>query len=167
MAIPFSSKLLCILVMNVMKKAQISTEVMYSVGVMIMIFLILTGISFNRRVEIKKLDDFYEKRNECLKLANFLTSIGSFGQFSSANGSFISGGIEINLKHYADVFDYGVIVVRDPSESIKTVEATCTFNANVISTLNLMPGSYLIQHFNNTIKIKTPGGFKYQTPIPY
>ncbi|GEM_PF-6336750 len=61
------------------RKGQISTEIMYAVGVMIMIFLLLTGVSFNRRSELRKMDDYLQKRNECLKVANTISSLTAAG----------------------------------------------------------------------------------------
>ena len=61
------------------KKGQISTEVIYSVGVMIVIFLLLTGITFNRRMDVRKSDDYLNKRTECLKISNTVSSLSSSG----------------------------------------------------------------------------------------
>lgn len=61
------------------RRGQISTEIMYAVGVMIMIFLLLTGVSFNRRSELRKMDDYLQKRNECLKVANTISSLTAAG----------------------------------------------------------------------------------------
>mgnify|MGYP001591403797 CR=1 FL=1 len=145
-----------------MKKGQISTEVMYSIGVMIFIFIILTGISFNRRSEVRKLDEFIEKRNECLKIANLLTSINTFGDISIYNNT--QGYVKITLKNYADILTNGIIVVRDTNITPQSIEATCTFNAHIgsidfsgvmypsLTTLNPFT-EYYIRNLNKTVHI--------------
>ena len=110
-------------------------------------------------------------------MANVLTSIGTFGDFSYLNivGGVpvsVEGAVQINLKHYADVFDNGVIVIRDLNVTTRSVEATCTYNANLshinalTAVLPLQPGSYYIQNLNNQVKIKTAGS-DYMTLAPY
>lgn len=140
-----------------MKKGQISTEVMYSVGIMILVFLILTGISFNRRSEVRKLDEFVEKRSECLKLSNFLTSINTFGPFSiGAAFPFDDGFIRVNVKNYADIFENGVIFIRDLNISETSIEATCTFTAHLDKpSYSLIPGiNYFIHNIDRNVTIR-------------
>ena len=46
------------------KKGQISTEVIYAIGVMMIVFFILSSINFVRTTDLGKLNDFLKKKNE-------------------------------------------------------------------------------------------------------
>ncbi|MBS3144973.1 hypothetical protein J4208_05310 [Candidatus Woesearchaeota archaeon] len=102
------------------RRGQISTEIMYAVGVMIMIFLLLTGISFNRRSELRKMDDYLQKRNECLKISNTLASLTSAGFNTRA---------VVTVYNKVWIFNTGRITV-DPSLS-GSEETPCTFVGNI------------------------------------
>src|SRR3989344_6032631 len=102
------------------RRGQISTEIMYAVGVMIMIFLLLTGISFNRRSELQKMGDYLQKRNECLKISNTLASLTSAGFNTRA---------VVTVYNKAWIFNSGRITV-DPSQT-GSKETPCTFVGNI------------------------------------
>src|SRR3989344_1606277 len=102
------------------RRGQISTEIMYAVGVMIMIFLLLTGISFNRRSELRKMDDYLQKRNECLKVSNTLASLTAAGFNTRA---------VLTVYNKVWIYNTGRITV-DPSTT-SSKETPCTFIGNI------------------------------------
>ena len=129
------------------RRGQISTEIMYAVGVMIMIFLLLTGVSFNRRSELRKMDDYLQKRNECLKIANTVSSLTAAGFNTRAV-----------LRVYNKVWIYpnGRIVI-DPSLT-GTKETPCNYVGNMdmigIDTPYVeLPGGHEYCFFNTNEKI--------------
>ncbi len=109
------------------RRGQISTEIMYAVGVMIMIFLLLTGISFNRRGELRKMDDYLQKRNECLKISNAIASLTSSG-FNTRK--------IITPQYPVQVLSNGRIVVDPSTTSAK--ETPCTYVGAVNDTNRLL-----------------------------
>ncbi len=128
-----------------MRKGQISIEIMYAVGVMIIIFILLTGISFNRRYELIKLDDFLNKKNECLRISDSVTGIQASGNSTISI---------VNIKYYTDAYSTGVILVKDAQTTTPTsVEASCTFHGNLsnpLQTVN-MKGQYRIKNREGSI----------------
>src|SRR3989344_3049599 len=98
------------------RRGQISIEIMYAVGVIIMIFLLLTGISFNRRGELRKMDDYLQKRNECLKVANTIASLTSSGFNTAAI---------LTLRYPMIIYTSGRIAVDPSLTSAK--ETPCTY----------------------------------------
>ncbi len=102
------------------RRGQISTEIMYAVGVMIMIFLLLTGVTFNRRGELKKMDDYLQKRNECLKVSNTIASLSASGFNTRAI---------ISVYNKVWVYGNGRIVI-DPSQT-GTKETPCSFAGKI------------------------------------
>lgn len=104
------------------QKGQISTEIMYAVGVMILIFLLLSGISFNRRSELQKVDDHLQKRSECLKIANTLASLTASGFNSRA---------VLTLSNPVWIYPNGRIVIAPSTTS--TTETSCTYVGNINS----------------------------------
>ncbi len=126
---------------------QISIEVMYSVGVMVIVFMILLGISFTRRGEVTKLEDYLNKRNECLRIANFITGVNNGGQGTSAT---------LYIYHNVSFVTDKVIQVTEAEEEITTIDATCTYIANVTlpTPPTLQPlSTYLLENKEGIILI--------------
>jgi Na+-transporting NADH:ubiquinone oxidoreductase subunit NqrC len=115
------------------RKGQISAEVMYAVGVMLIIFIILTGISFNRRFEIRDTQEYLDKRNQCLKLADILvsTQAGREGTFA-----------EVYARYPTQLFKSGVIIVDPDPSNPDAIEASCTVLGNIrfIPNTGSLPG---------------------------
>ena len=130
-----------------MKKAQISVEIMYAVGVMIIIFIILSGISFNRRIEIIKLDDFLDKKNECLRLSDIITGIQASGNETTAI---------VNIKYPTDAYTDGALLVKGTAITPTTVEASCTYHGTLSNGTNALDlqGPYRIKNANSLIKFE-------------
>lgn len=100
------------------KQGQISTEIMYAVGVMIMIFLLLTGVTFNRKSELQRMDDYLQKRNECLRIANTISSLTASGFNTEATIFIYYGGRVFNNNR--------IVVAFDPTGTSKK-ETPCTY----------------------------------------
>ena len=96
-------------------------EVMYAVGVMLMIFLILTGISFNRQLEINDSSEFLDKKSHCEKFAGYIAGVSSGGSGTYA---------EVYARYETSVFDGGVVVVGKEN-GVDSVTATCSFLGQV------------------------------------
>ncbi|MEK6903063.1 MAG: hypothetical protein AABW64_00255 [Nanoarchaeota archaeon] len=120
------------------KKGQISTEVIYSVGVMIVIFLLLTGITFNRRMDVRKSDDYLNKRTECLKISNTVSSLSSSGDGTQRI---------IQIIYNVTITNQSRIIVSETGATPKTVEAVCTYTGNTAGAEIAGLGQYI---FNNT-----------------
>lgn len=110
------------------KQGQISTEIMYAVGVMIMIFLLLTGVTFNRKSELRRMDDYLQKRNECLRIANTISSLTASGFNTEATIFVYYGGRVFNNSR--------IVVGYDPASEKET---PCTY-VGIISPDNLQGG---------------------------
>jgi hypothetical protein len=120
------------------KKGQISTEVIYSVGVMVVIFLLLTGITFNRRMDVRKSDDYLNKRTECLKISNTVSSLSSSGDGTQRT---------ISITYNVTITNQSRIIVSETGATPKTVEAVCTYTGSTAGAEVAGLGNY---NFNNT-----------------
>ena len=98
-------------------------EVLYSIGVMLTIFLILTGISFQRRMDTQDTLEYLDKRDICLNIADAISSISTSGP-----GSYRS----VYARYDAQILD-DVVVVGEvgPTANPDAVSATCIFSANI------------------------------------
>ena len=105
------------------KKGQISMEVLYSIGVMLIIFLILTGISFQRRIDTLDTMEFLDKRTVCHAIADAVSSVSAAG-----SGTFIS----MYMRYDAQILK-GAIVVGEIAAAANpdAVTANCAYSANV------------------------------------
>ena len=57
-----------------MKKAQVSTEFLFSIGMILFLFLIIFAFTFNRRMELRESEIEVDKRNTCLLVSSLMTS---------------------------------------------------------------------------------------------
>ena len=127
------------------KKGQISTEVLYAVGTMILIFLLLTGITFNRKLDIKKTDDYLKKRTECLKVSNTISSVSAAGE-----------GTEriIQILYNISLYRNSRIVVSETEATARTVEAVCSYTGNLAEDGTIAGiGNYIFNNTNGTVQV--------------
>lgn len=134
-------------------KGQISTEIMYAVGVMIVIFLLLTGVTMNRKSELRKMDDYLQKRNECFRISNAISSLTAAGFNTQAI---------LTLPPFVNtvrVYVHGRIVVDFDPNSKK--ETPCTYIGAVYDDPNdskdyveLLGGkTYVFKNVNEQVQI--------------
>jgi len=113
-----------------------------------MIFLLLTGVTFNRKNELLRMDDYLQKRNECLRIANTISSLTAAGFNTEATIFIYYGG---------RVFTNSRIVIGYDPTSKK--ETPCTY-VGIIAPLSgpdyttLDPGtSYRFININEQVQI--------------
>ena len=95
---------------------------MYAVGVLLVIFIILIAISFERRTGVRKADETVSKKNDCAMIANKLNSIAALGDgYNTWFKTFYS----------VDIFNSGLVVVGDAGNSSTEIEIFCTFNGEL------------------------------------
>tara|TARA_Y100000310_G_scaffold345353_1_gene464071 strand:- start:1589 stop:2002 length:414 start_codon:yes stop_codon:yes gene_type:complete len=108
---------------NVSRRGQISIEILYSVGVLLLIFIMLTGITFERRMSVESTRDLVGKKDTCMMISNKLNSVSVLGDGYSS---------DFKTIHRFDVYDTGLLIVGDvgvaEEDKPKEVEAVCTFN---------------------------------------
>ena len=105
------------------KKGQISIEIMYSVGVLMVIFILLSSVTFNKKVDVERARDTVDKRSDCIMISNALGRVASLGEGYSS---------EFTTIYYFEIFKTGLIVVGDVSGSTpEEIEVICTFNGNL------------------------------------
>ncbi len=105
------------------KKGQISIEIMYSVGVLMVIFILLSSVTFDRKIDVERARDTVDKRSDCIMISNALGRVASLGEGYSS---------EFTTTFNFDVFTTGLIIVGDVSTSSpEEIEVICTFNGNL------------------------------------
>jgi len=132
------------------KKAQISLEVLYSVGIMIIIFIILTGISFERKNTLNRLDSYLERKNECYRIANIIDGVHANGDNTIATFTIINP---------VDIQTNGVIIVQDEGvqkgyiDPERSIEAHCTYHGNVVQPVTNEKGIATVTNTDGDITI--------------
>ena len=103
-----------------MKRGQISIEIMYSVAVLLVIFLVLSSATFERKVQVEDTRDAVEKRSDCIMISNALSRVATLGEGYSSTFKTI---------HNFDIFDTGLIVVGDVGDiGPKEIEVICSYS---------------------------------------
>jgi len=129
------------------KKGQISIEIMYSIGVLLIIFILTSSLAFNRKIAIEKTDEIIEKRSDCAMISNAINRVVSLGD-----------GYKSTFKtiYNFDVYDIGLIVVGDTAGTTpEEVEVICTFNGKLNETEYIdNQGNWEVGIFNNEITLE-------------
>ena len=133
------------------KRGQVSLEVMYAIGTMIIIFLIITGVNVNRQFELRTLDEYSTKADKCYELANRLTGVENLGDGSSSLFYTSSYLYYVNNEEQA-------ITVSDPNADTSAVDASCTFLSPLSNTT--------ILHKLTNYNIIKQRGVVYLEPLP-
>ena len=85
-------------------KGQVAIEGMMSIGIILLLFLIIFAFTFERRVELIKTENYLNKRQECLKFSNLISSVYTAGDGTIMNAS---------TTYVISVFKQGIISVED------------------------------------------------------
>ena len=105
------------------QRAQISLEVMYAVGTMIIMFFILTGVNFNREREVNDLREYTTKLDRCNELAQHMNGIYTLGDNAT------SGFYTRQYVFYVDNASQSIIVSDE--NLAESIDASCTFVAPI------------------------------------
>ena len=116
-----------------MKKAQISTEMIIAISIIVFIFIGLLAIVFDKRIEIRNTEKYIDERETCLKVANAITSV------------FINK-VQISMTIYQSV--------NITKNLVRVNEITCSFPIGEISNYNINKGKILLQNINNQVIIQ-------------
>lgn len=119
-----------------MEKGQISIEFMIFIGIILLIFAFLIGLSASNRSVLIRNNQFIDLRSECLKLSNNI-----FGAYIGGDGMEIEDRINYGIQL---VPSSNLIIVTDGED-----EVTCTLPFNSFSSVNLIEGD---------IELKNDGG---------
>ena len=106
------------------RKGQISIEIMYSVGVLLMIFILLTAMTFSKKIDVERTRDTVAKKNDCNKISSAINRVLALGNNYEANFKTI---------HHFDVYTTELIIVGDPDggDPQTEIEVVCTFEGNI------------------------------------
>lgn len=93
-----------------MKKAQVSIEFMFAIGLIVFIFLLIFYFTFERRMEINQTEKILADKEECNKLADMITmayitqSNHTFELEKDATVSTTSQSISVGENNYPCTF---------------------------------------------------------------
>ncbi len=108
------------MVINLRKKGQISIEIMYSVGVLLLIFIMLSSVTFTKKLDVERTRETVLKKNDCVMISNALQRVATLGD-----------GYESWFKtyHKIDILESGLIIVGDIEDGgTSEIEIICSFN---------------------------------------
>ena len=122
-----------------MKKAQVSIEFLFAVGVVFLIFIFVLGYAFNKTIETNEIDRTIKTKDTCRGIANAIMAA-----FISGNGT----SIVTTINHNASI---------QPNSRLITVDdeyITCTIPINQMSEVQLTKGNIIVENQNNFINIR-------------
>jgi hypothetical protein len=127
------------------KKGQISIEIMYSVGVLLMIFILLSSVTFDKKVDVERARDTVDKRSDCIMISNALGRVASLGDGYSSY---------FTTTFYFEIFQTGLIIVGDVSGSTpEEIEVICTFNGKLDQDYEKDGGSWEVINAGGILSI--------------
>lgn len=105
-----------------MKKAQISMEFLFSLGLIFLVFVILLFIIIDKQIETHNTEITLKKLSECQRFANIITALAS-----STDGTLV----ELKTAYYIKITNGGMIYAND--ENSVNNEVACSYSANPIT----------------------------------
>jgi uncharacterized protein (UPF0333 family) len=125
-----------------MKKAQVSLEFMFAIGLIVLIFLLIFYFTFERRMEINKTEKILADKEECNKLADVIT----MAYITQSNHTF-------KLEKNATVS------VTSQSITAGETEYPCTFPINRVTNpegdvFSLSEGNVNANYANGLVEVK-------------
>ncbi len=121
-----------------MKKAQVSIEFIFVIGMLFFIFLLILAFVFDKNLDVNESKKIIETKSDCTKLADLIIN------------AFLSGNttkIQSKLSYNATISSNSrVILVEDYVQ--------CTLPINQVNATTLLKGDILIENKNNFIYVK-------------
>lgn len=115
------------------KKAQISIEIMYSVGVLLIIFLLLTVMTFNKKIDVEQTRDIIDKKNDCNRISSAINRVLALGDGYNAT---------FRTPHTFDIYTTELIILGDAETTNSEVEVICTFEGELTEDYLLGTGKW-------------------------
>lgn len=99
-----------------MKKSQISVEFLFVFIVIVIMVIILILYMGNRRIEFREIEEYVDKRAECLRISAILSSVYSNGDGTSS---------ETSTNYLITVFNTSIVSVK--TSSIDDSPVSCSY----------------------------------------
>ncbi len=119
--------------MSIKKRGQISTEFLFSIAIIFLIFLFILFFTYEKSRDTNEKNIELKLRNECIKFSNIVSDV-----YSSNSGTLVN----TKTTHNVSIFDDKRIVVK-----YEGVEVPCTYS-----------GYAHDKNFTGNIKIKNENG---------
>ncbi len=125
-----------------MKKGQVGVEFIFTIGIIILIFLVMYAFTINRNTELERSRVELNKENTCLLVSSLITSAFVNGENIMIDVD-VDNNFTINLTHLDK--DYKNLNVED---------VKCLLGVNNVESVSIKSGLIRIQSQNNTISVE-------------
>ena len=80
---------------------------MYSVGVLLLIFIMLSSVTFTKKVDVERTRETVQKKNDCVMISNALQRVATLGD-----------GYEswFKTRHKLNILNSGLIILGDTAD---------------------------------------------------
>ncbi|MDO8556026.1 MAG: hypothetical protein Q7R96_02520 [Nanoarchaeota archaeon] len=124
-----------------MSKGQISLEIVFAVGAVLVLFLIIIALTFVKKQEALDTEKFIEARAECVALADALSSMATLGPVSNVT-------MHVYYKHSISNTSVIKSFVNDSGQEI----AFCNY-LGVVGPYTNLSGSITIQNLAGNVSV--------------
>jgi len=128
------------------KKSQVSLEFLFAIGIVLFIFILILAFNFERKGQVRKLNDQTSLQSECFKLSSSITSA-----YIAGEGFNLTTEIKYNATVFADD--------RTATFENNDIHVYCSFPINSVTNsitknFEIIKGDINIQNINQTVVIK-------------
>jgi hypothetical protein len=116
------------------KRGQVSQEMIFALGIIIIFFTAMLFYYYDKRDEAREAEEFMEKRHDC-----FMLSAGITGVYVN------KGTLNITLSYDAEI--------RGSLQLIRVDDYPCALPINAVSDVNLTKGDIVIQNQGNEVVV--------------
>lgn len=124
------------------EKGQISTEFIFSLGIVLVVFLMMIYLSSEKTKEVKDIERTLEKKAECTRIANFMSGVFALGPGAEKTS-------HTSMRVY--VRNDTVVEIQRKGHTQNEPAVQCRFSA--MSYERNFTGDFKISNINNAIVI--------------
>ncbi|MBS3146983.1 hypothetical protein J4471_04785 [Candidatus Woesearchaeota archaeon] len=124
--------------MIIKKRGQVSTELFFAIGFILLFFMAITLINFEKNQSVKNISTDIELRNICLSIANAITNVYSKGMGATEIIKLNNHQAEFNLDNQVIMLDDSytcTIPITDVTDGTPNTVFTITSNSLRITNL--------------------------------
>lgn len=127
-------------------KSQVSLEFLFTIGIVLLVFILLVMFNFERQVDVSNLNSYVYLKSECFKLSSSITNAYVAGQ-----------GVNLTARIDYDAYIFAEDMTINFREN--DIDVYCSFPLSRVtnstaSNFYLRKGMINIQNINQTVVVK-------------
>jgi len=133
-----------------MRKSQVSIELITLIALLVVFYILINIFSQNKKIDLVNIEDYLDRKNECLRVSSLITGVYNSGNNAVAN---------TNVNNVITVYKDGIIEVnKKAAEETVVAYYGCHANEFEDGVGLLLSQKYIVDRYDNT-QCNNPANF--------